>query len=207
MKGSVKEARLGFAKMALRVFARGMVHVVQRPKLCSPKIELDKPTIFACSHVGLMDPVVLMVEYYDMILHPLVALDYYEKNGFTRKFYDTAMGIPIDRINHSQQWLDDSMAALNRGESIIIFPEGRRNKSGRGLLPFHVGVCVLAAKSGARIVPVFNKMWKFPHRYRLAMGEPITLDPQQEGQDFGVYLKQQTKRVQDAVAALEPLVQ
>jgi len=206
MEGTVKNAKLGFTELALRDFAWCMVHCVQRPKLCSPKQALDKPTIFACSHVGLMDPVVLMVQYYNMIIHPLVALDYYQKNGFTRKFYDVAQCIPIDRINHSQQWLEDSVAALAKGESIIIFPEGKRNKSGKGLLPFHVGVAVLAARSGARVVPVFNKMWKFPHRYRLAMGEPITLDPLMEGSDFKQYLKEQTKRIQDAVAALEPLV-
>ena len=104
-----------------------------------------------------------------------------------------------------QQWLEDALEALGKGESIIIFPEGKRNKTGSGLLPFHNGAALLAARSGARVVPVYNAFWKFPHRYRLAIGEPLDLGPV-EG-DEGEWLKSQTARIQDAVAALGPSVE
>lgn len=205
MEGSVKEARIGFAATVLRGFSFCLVHLVHRPKLCRPKPALDEPTIFVCRHLGLMDPVILMVLYYRKMVRPLVAKDYYEKNGFTRRFYKIAQCIPIDRHNASKQWLEDSLAALAKGESIIIFPEGKRNKSGKGLLPFHHGAALLAARSGARVAPVYNAVWKFPHRYRLAIGEPFHLeDP---GEETAEWLKAQTEKLQDAVAALAPLVE
>lgn len=203
MSGTVKEANLGFADKALRVFARGMVATVQRPKVYGPKPALDQPTIFASSHVGLIDPVVLMTEYYHMMVRPLAATDYVYKNRFTQSFFTHAQAIPIDRKNKSRQWLDDSLAALAKGESIIIYPEGRRNKSGSGLLPFHVGVAALAAYSGARIVPVFNHFWNFPHRYKLAIGEPFHIDKMPEEGLSSEWLHAQTDRIQAAVAQLE----
>ena len=182
-----------------------MVHVVQRPRLLTEKPVLDEPTIFACRHVGLMDPVILMVLYYRKMIRPLAALDYFEKNKFTHFFFSHAQCIPIDRHNHSPQWLEDSTAAIRKGESIVIFPEGKRNKVGEDLLPFHVGAALLAARSGARIVPVYNWKWKFPRRYTLAIGEPIRVSaPPGEGTEgFHLYLKAETAKIQAAVAALE----
>ncbi len=202
-KGSVWETRLGISGRFLRVLGWLVANTVQRPKLCGPKVRLDEPTIFAIRHVGLMDPLMLMAKYPGKVLHPLAAVDYFEKNAFTRWFYKSAQCIPIDRKNGSQEWLDLSMKALAKGESVIIAPEGRRNKSGKGVLPFRWGVSILAEKSGARVVPVWNELWKFPHRYRLAMGEPIYLGSMPEGCSRGDWLHVQTARIQDAVEALE----
>ena len=201
MKGTVKEAHLGFAARFLRGFAWCLVHTVQRPKLSGVKPELDEPTIFVCSHVGLMDPVILMVEYIRYMIRPMVAKDYVEKNGFTRRFYPLAQCIPIDRRNVSTKWLEDALAALAKGEHIIIYPEGKRNKTGKGLLPFHSGAALLAAKSGARLVPVYNAFWNFPHRYRLTLGEPFRLGTPPEG-DLSSWLKEKTALIQQKVADL-----
>lgn len=206
-RGSVKAARLGFWERFLRVFCVGVVHLVHRPKCCGPKPALEEPTIFACRHVGLMDPVMLMVLYHRMMIRPLVARDYYDKNRFTRFFYRLAQCIPIERHMASTQWLEDSLAALERGESVIIFPEGRRNKSGKGLLPFHSGVTLLAARSGARVVPVYNAVWHFPHRYRLAIGDPVRLDYPAPEEMKSRWLREQTDRIQAAVADLAPRVE
>lgn len=184
MNGNVKGAHLSPADLFLRGFAYCMVKTVQRPKLHGKKPELNAPSIFVCRHVGFMDPVILMVEYCKKLMHPLVALDYYEKNGFVRRFYDHAQCIPVDRRNHSPQWLEDSLKALEKGDSIIIFPEGRRNKEGDDLLPFHTGAVRLAMHSGAQIIPVFNARWNFPHRYHLRIGEPYKLDPAPENVDI-----------------------
>ncbi|MBR1871696.1 MAG: 1-acyl-sn-glycerol-3-phosphate acyltransferase [Bacteroidales bacterium] len=188
--------------MLLRYFARCMVHIVHRPKLYGPKPVVEGPAIFVCRHVGLIDPVILMVLYFKKMIRPLVAKDYYEKSGFTRWFYRTAQCIPIDRRNASKDWLEASMAALEKGESIIIFPEGKRNKSGEGLLPFHHGASLLAARSGARVVPVWNAVWNFPHRYNLAIGEPFDPEPLPDGVETPEYIRRLTRKMQESVSAL-----
>ena len=207
MAGTVKEARLNFPARLLRGFSYLLVHAIQRPKVCGPKPVIDGPAIFVCRHVGMMDPVILMVEYYRRMLHPLVAKDYFEANGFTKKFYPIAQCYAIERHKVSTNWLDVSLAALEKGEGIIIFPEGRRNKTGTGLLPFHNGAALLALKSGAPIIPVWNAVWKFPHRYRLAIGEPIHLDQLPPEGQLSEWLTLQTETIRSAVAALEPLVE
>lgn len=200
--GTVREARLGFAARFLRGFAWVVVHIVQRPKLYGLRPSLDAPAIFVCRHVGLMDPVILMVEYFGKMIRPLVAKDYVESNGFTRRFYRIAQCIPIDRREASRQWLEDSLEALGKGESVIIFPEGTRNKSGKGLLPFHNGAALLAARSGARVVPVYNAVWHFPHRYRLAIGGSVQLDPLPERGETPSWLREQTAKIRAAVEEL-----
>ena len=203
MEGTVKAAKLSFADRLLRYFCYFVVQTVQRPKFMTTKPGLDEPTIFVCRHVGLMDPVILMAAYFRKMVRPLVAKDYYDKNKFTRAFYKHAQCIPLDRRNVSKQWLEDSLEALGKGESVIIFPEGKRNKSGIGLQPFHNGAALLAARSGARVVPVYNAFWKFPHRYRLAIGEQVRLDPLPAEGESSQWLKTQTARMQEAVEALE----
>lgn len=205
-RGSVRAAGLSPGQRLFRYFTWGLVHVVQRPKVCGPRPSPDAPTIYACRHLGLMDPVILMVVYFRQMIHPLVARDYVEKNRFTRAFYPFVGCIPIDRNNVSKKWLEDSLSVLEKGDSVIIFPEGRRNKSGEGLLPFRNGVAMLAARSGARVVPVYNAVWKFPHRYRLAIGEPVQLDPVPESGETAEWLNGQTQRIQAAVGGLSARV-
>ena len=204
--GTIKEAKIGPVLGLFRGIGWLMVHTVHRPKLCGSKPALDKPTIFAIRHVGLIDPVILMSQYPYHLLHPLVAVDYYEKNAFTRFFYPAVGCIPIDRKNSSREWMDHAGAALDKGESIVIAPEGKRNKTGEGLLPFKCGAAYLAAHTGAQIIPVYNKFWKFPRRYRLAIGNPVQLDPVPEDGPTSEWAHAQTDRIRQAVAALAPLV-
>ena len=199
-------ARLTVGQSLLRAFSWVLTYVWARPKVYGPFPKLDQPTIFACRHVGLYDPVILMVKYVRQIAHPLVARDYFEANSFTRWFYPLALCYPIERRSPSVEWMDKSLEALSAGESIIVFPEGKRNKTGVGLLPFHSGAALLAAKSGARVVPVYNAFWHIPKRYRLAIGNPVELDPVPEGGPNSAWLKEQTQKIKDAVEELGKLI-
>ncbi len=203
MAGTVKEAHLGFKERCLRYISYLMVHLVQRPKLYGPKPVPQGPAIYACRHVGLIDPVILMVTYFPWMIRPLVAKDYYDKSNFTRSFYRTAQCIPLDRKHAATRWVEESLVALGKGESLIIYPEGKRNKSGVGLQKFQNGAALLAAKSGAQVVPVWNAFWKFPHRYRLAIGDPVPLDPVPAEGATTEWLDAQTQKIQEAVAQLE----
>ena len=204
MRNRAEKSALSLPEHWLRQTIHVLVQVIMRPKVCGPAPALDEPAIFACRHTGFLDPLALMNAYHRKIVRPLIAKDYYDKNRFLRAFYRHVQCIPIDRRRASTQWLEDSVAALEKGHSILIFPEGKRNKSGQGLLPFRSGVSLLATRSSIRIIPVWNNTWKFPHRYRLTIGEPFTLDPLPPEGETTAWLRTQTLRIQDAVAALEP---
>lgn len=72
-------------------------------------------------------------------------------------FFRAGANVMIDRSNREKSVasLDRAVEALRRkGHSIWIFPEGTRNKSGRGLLPFKKGAFHMAIAAQVPIVPI-----------------------------------------------------
>jgi len=61
--------------------------------------------------------------------------------------------IPIDREGLGLNGIKESLRRLKRGEMVLIFPEGTRTRDGE-VGPFRPGFTVLAARSGAYILPV-----------------------------------------------------
>ena len=65
---------------------------------------------------------------------------------------DTLGMIPIDR-EHPERAIDALRRAAEQRQSFVIFPEGKRSRTG-ALLPFKKGAFVLAIESGLPVVPV-----------------------------------------------------
>ena len=63
--------------------------------------------------------------------------------------------IPLDRSDGRKalQSLDEAAAAIRRGKSVVLFPEGTRTTDGN-LLPFKRGGFVLARKADVAVVPI-----------------------------------------------------
>jgi 1-acyl-sn-glycerol-3-phosphate acyltransferase len=64
--------------------------------------------------------------------------------------------VKIDRANRQKALdsLKDSQKMFTHGVSLVIFPEGTRNRSGKGLLSFKKGAFVMAVQSGQEILPI-----------------------------------------------------
>ena len=60
---------------------------------------------------------------------------------------------PVDRQGSAKAAIKRSLAVLQDGGAVGIFPEGTRNLDGRGRSP-RPGVALLAALSGAPVLPV-----------------------------------------------------
>ncbi|MBQ4284002.1 MAG: 1-acyl-sn-glycerol-3-phosphate acyltransferase, partial [Lachnospira sp.] len=58
-----------------------------------------------------------------------------------------------DNVKEGLKTILTGIEQINNGISIVIFPEGTRNK-GDGLLPFHAGSFKLADKSNCKIIPM-----------------------------------------------------
>jgi 1-acyl-sn-glycerol-3-phosphate acyltransferase len=60
---------------------------------------------------------------------------------------------PVDRTSADRESLRLSEEVLKRGQALVLFPEGTR-KEGSVVEPLHDGAAFIAARTGAKIVPV-----------------------------------------------------
>lgn len=97
-------------------------------------------------------------------------------------------GFPVTRGAADRHALRAAQELLDAGEAILVFPEGTR-QNGEQVAPVFDGAAFLAARSGARVVPIgvagteaaMPSGARFPRRTKVAIvaGEP--LDPPAAG--------------------------
>lgn len=138
----------------------------------------DGPVIFASNHRSFIDPFMIGA----IAKRPL----YYvaKKELFLRRSQGwilNALGaFPVDRGSSDEEMLATARAILERGESIVIFPEGTRVRPGSLGRPKR-GVGRLALETGAQVVPVavigteaIRRGWRVrPHKVRIRAGQPL----------------------------------
>jgi 1-acyl-sn-glycerol-3-phosphate acyltransferase len=63
--------------------------------------------------------------------------------------------VPVHREHpeEARASVDEALEKLNRGITLLVYPEGKRSPDGR-LLPFKTGVFLLAIRVGVPIVPI-----------------------------------------------------
>jgi 1-acyl-sn-glycerol-3-phosphate acyltransferase len=96
----------------------------------------------------------------------------------------SALGaFPVKRGEGDTEAVRLTMSLLERGEAVLVFPEGTRG-DGEAFQPVNRGVGMLAKRTGAKVVPVaivgtekvLPRGSSKPHRHKivLAFGEPFT---------------------------------
>ncbi|OFZ48761.1 MAG: hypothetical protein A2381_05420 [Bdellovibrionales bacterium RIFOXYB1_FULL_37_110] len=145
---------------------------------------IDAVAILACLPFSMLDKV-----------HPVAAIDYFGKNkisSFLSEFFVNALLVERkckDEVEEkNSKAIDKMIAYLDRGESLLIFPEGTRGEAGRHA-KFKKGIAVLL-KSRPQIpfVPIYlkdtgNALPKgdgmlVPYDSYVFVGSPIWINPQ-----------------------------
>jgi 1-acyl-sn-glycerol-3-phosphate acyltransferase len=170
------------------------------------------PVIVAINHSSFVDA--MLVGAY--VPRPVVMMSKIENfsipiGGWIVKMYGA---FPIRRGAVDRESIKIALEVLHAGRVLLMAPEGTRSPDGQ-LQPGHDGVAMLAARTGAAVVPFAvagsKPVWtnlKRLHRTRVAVhvGEPLMLT------DFGEkpsrpQLAQLTDRVMLRLAALLPAEQ
>ncbi|HUO48890.1 MAG TPA: lysophospholipid acyltransferase family protein [Acidimicrobiales bacterium] len=150
-----REAVVATPAFVYRV-VRWLVHVVCRlywrvsvtGAQCVPA---DGPVILAPVHRNFMDFFVV-TEVSSRKLYYMAKDDLWD-NRWLGGFIESMGAFPVNREGADRLALDRAQAVLERGDALILFPEGTR-RSGPVVEDLHEGAAFLAARTGAPVVPI-----------------------------------------------------
>ncbi len=146
-------------------------------------IPKDTNAIYTANHRTNADP-------------PLVGVGVPKKSSFMAKeelFKNKFFGFllrnlgafPVSRGKGDTAVIDTSVERLNKGDSLLIFPEGTRSKDGK-VHKGHSGAAVVAARTGKPIIPVgviFGDKLGFRTKITIKYGTPIDINEYVEVSD------------------------
>ncbi len=188
---------LGIAKLIFRLHVEGEEHV--------------PPTgaaILAVNHVSFVDPVIVGVA----IRRPVYFLAKEELFRFRvlgwllRQYH----AIPVKRRRTDLQAIKRAVSVLQQGEMVVIFPEGTRGDGSR-LRPAKPGIGLIAARSGAPVIPVLHRgtekalprgaWFPRPHRITVQFGAPLRFT-ESPGREWHEEVAAFSQMIMERIAAL-----
>ncbi|HEU4658210.1 MAG TPA: 1-acylglycerol-3-phosphate O-acyltransferase [Capillimicrobium sp.] len=139
----------------------------------------DGPMIIAANHRSFLDPFVIGT----LVRRPIyfVAKKELFRKPLVAWFLNSLGAFPIDRGNADGDAMATAREILERGDVVVIFPEGTRVRPGALGRPKR-GVGRLALETGAPVLPVavigteaIRRGWRIrPHKVRIRCGSPLT---------------------------------
>jgi 1-acyl-sn-glycerol-3-phosphate acyltransferase len=137
--------RIALAIVGIRVMVVGANHLQRR-----------RAALYCVNHASNVEPPILFAVLRE--LTPNLKVVYkavLRKLPILGRGFDVVGFVPIERENRERatQAIEKGVDAVRAGNSLLMFPEGTRSRTGE-LLPFKRGAFVLAIKAAAPVVPV-----------------------------------------------------
>ncbi|MBC7783135.1 MAG: 1-acyl-sn-glycerol-3-phosphate acyltransferase [Burkholderiales bacterium] len=164
--------------------------------------------IVISNHISSLDPL-LIQSVVDRPIAWMVAREYYEAPAL-KWLFEGIQAIPVSRDGRDSSALRAAFRTLEAGRVLGIFPEGRIQLRPPAILPFQSGVAMIAVRSGAPVIPVYQtgttaglsmvRAVLLPQFVRVRFGSPIDLKAQGFG---GRDLTEAAQFLQSAVHQLQ----
>ncbi len=144
----------------------------------------DKGTVVVMNHVSMVEPVICVVMFWrhGLRIRPVFKKEF-NRSDLTRWVFTRVGGIPVDRGTADLKAVRRAKRAIQRGESVLIYPEGTRIRDDDGTADIHGGFALIArmaktdvtpmAVVGARDVTPEGKRLPRPHRVFFKVGRPL----------------------------------
>lgn len=166
------------------------------------------PAILVCNHMSGLDPLLLQATANRVIVW-MMAKEFYDLRSINW-FFKTIEAIPVSRNGRDSTATRAALRALDKGNVLGIFPEGRIETT-RDLLPFQTGVAMMAMKTCVGVYPAYVEgtprgremvdAFRTAGRSHLRFGPEVKLT--QPGDAGRPSLEVATERIQCAVATLK----
>jgi len=140
---------------------------------------LDGPVgkVVVCNHVGWADPLWLGYAAYPRVLHQMAKKELFE-SALVAWFVRSGGGFPVDRGRPTPATIRHSIALVEGGALLLIFPAGTRSQEDADTKR---GAATIALRAKAHIVPAHfegparmraSDLWRRP-AIHVAFGSPI----------------------------------
>jgi len=135
--------------------------------------------IIVCNHISELDPPILGFAIPRNVAF-MAKIELF-RSRMASFFMNELKAFPVNRSGTDTGAVRKTLDLLKQGMAVVIFPEGTRSRDGR-LLPVKPGIGLIAAASGAPVMPTF--IWGTDHpadallrrgdRFSVHFGELIT---------------------------------
>lgn len=110
--------------------------------------------ILAPNHVSAIDPVfVVITRFWGKRMVVFAKKELFEINALLTWFFRCMGALCVRGTRDERETIDKTVEACKNGGTLLIFPEGTREKEGK-LLPPKSGLFVIAAQAAVDVVPV-----------------------------------------------------
>lgn len=157
--------------------------------------------ILAPTHVSAIDPVFVVITRWGRRMVVFAKKELFEINPVLSWFFRSCGAVCVRGTRDEVTVIQDTVEACKQGRTLLIFPEGTREKEGK-LLPPKSGLFVIAAQAGVDVVPCRihydtpdGRMHLFC-RVRVIYGEPMPAE------QFAMESRRDTKKLRANKQAL-----
>ena len=149
-------------------------------------------SVIICNHTSMAEVVALVTHIVrtGRRVRPIMKSEF-NKNPISKWFFARVGGIPVDRGTADMKALRRAQHALQRGEDVLIYPEGTRIRTDDQPVVVHGGFALMAQMAKAEIAPMAvcgfrditpaGKHLMRPMKTWMRAGERLSLDDAPEG--------------------------